>query len=188
MAYYSNNQLKQLGFKFIGKNVKISDKASIYNFDQIEIGDNSRIDDFCIVSGKIKIGRNVHITPQCLVAGGTKGIIFEDFTTIAYGVQVFTQSDDYSGKTMTNSTIPTKYKNEYKKEVLIKQYSIIGAGSVIMPGVSLLEGTSVGAMSLLTKDTLPWSIYAGCPAKKIKNRNKDLLELTKLYLGDDNGK
>ena len=114
MAYYSESELKQLGFKFLGKNVLISNKASIYNHEQIEIGNNSRIDDFCVISGKIKIGRNVHITPQCLVAGGEKGIIFEDFTTIAYNAKIFTQSDDYSGVSMTNSTIPSKYKIEHK--------------------------------------------------------------------------
>ena len=184
MAYYINKELKQLGFKYIGNNVKISDKASIYNFDQISIDDNSRIDDFCVVSGKVTIGKNVHITPMCLVAGGEKGIIFEDFTTIAYGVQIFTQSDDYSGKTMTNSTIPKEYKNEYKKKVVIKKYSIVGAGSIIMPGVTLAKGTSIGAMSLVLKDTKPWSIYVGNPAKKIKKRNKDLLKLKKQYLED----
>src|SRR5574344_1337876 len=140
MAYYTEEELKNLGFKYIGKNIKISDKASIYNFDQIEIGDNSRIDDFCVISGKITIGCNVHITPMCLVAGGEKGIIFEDFTTIDYGVKVLTQSDDYSGETMTNSTIPKKYKNEFKQSVVLKKYSIVGAGSIIMPGVILAEG------------------------------------------------
>ena len=182
MAYYTQKELKQLGLKYLGKNVKISDKASIYNFDQISIDDNSRIDDFCVVSGKIKIGKNVHITPLCLVAGGEKGIVFEDFTTIAYGVQIFTQSDDYSGKTMTNSTIPKKYKNEYKKKVVLKKHSIIGAGSVILPGIILAKGSSIGAMSLVLKDTKSWSIYVGNPAKKIKSRRKDLLELEKQYL------
>lgn len=182
MAYYNQEQLNKLGFKHIGKNVKISDKASIYNCNEIEIDDNSRIDDFCVVSGKIKIGRNVHITPTCLVAGGEKGIIFEDFTTIAYGVQVFTQSDDYSGKTMTNSTVPKEYKNEFMKEIILKKYSIVGAGTIIMPGVILAEGTSVGAMSLILKSTEPWGIYVGNPAKRIKDRKKDLLELEKQYL------
>lgn len=181
MAYYTDEQLEKLGFKFIGKNIKISDRASIYNYEEIEIDDNSRIDDFCVVSGKIKIGKNVHITPMCLVAGGEKGIVFEDFTTIAYGVQVFTQSDDYSGKTMTNSTIPKKFKNEIMKEVILKKYSIVGAGSIIMPGVILAEGTSIGAMSLVLKSTEAWSIYVGNPAKKLKDRKKDLLELEKLY-------
>jgi acetyltransferase-like isoleucine patch superfamily enzyme len=182
MAYYTENELKNLGFKYVGKNVKISDKASIYNYEQIEIGNNSRIDDFCVVSGKIKIGKNVHITPMCLVAGGEKGIIFKDFTTIAYGVQIFTQSDDYSGKTMVNSTIPKKYKNEYKKKVILGKYTIIGAGSIIMPGVRLRKGTSIGAMSLVLKDTKSWSIYVGSPAKKIKNRKKKLLSLKKIYI------
>ena len=182
MAYYTKEQLKQLGFKDIGENVKISDKASIYNCDQIEIGDNSRIDDFCVVSGKIKIGRNVHIAPFCLVAGGERGIILEDFSGLAYQVQVFTQSDDYSGKTLTNPTIPAKYKKEIKKEIVIGRHVIVGAGSIIMPGVTLKEGTSVGAMSLVRKSTEEWSIYLGNPAKKIINRKKDLLELEKEYL------
>lgn len=187
MAYYTEEKLQNLGFKYIGKNVKISDKASIYNCDQIEIGDNSRIDDFCIVSGKIKIDKNVHITPMCLVAGGEKGVVFEDFTTIAYGVQVFTQSDDYSGKTMTNSTIPKRYKNEFMQEVILKKYSIVGAGSIIMPGVILAEGTSIGAMSLVLKSTEPWGIYVGNPAKRLKDKKKDLLELEKRYL-EEKGK
>ena len=182
MAYLTEEQLKKLGFKSIGKNVKISDKASIYNYEQIEIGDHSRIDDYCVISGKIKIGKNVHITPMCLVAGGERGIIFEDFTTIAYGVQVFTQSDDYSGKTMCNSTVPKKYKEEIFKEVILKKHSIVGASSIIMPGVVLEEGTSVGAMSLVLKSTKPWGIYVGNPAKRLKERKKDLLELEKEYL------
>lgn len=185
MAYYTEEQLKELGFKYIGKNVKISDKASIYNHDQIEIGDNSRIDDFCVISGKIKIGRNVHIAPFCLVAGGERGINFEDFSGLAYQVQVFTQSDDYSGKTLTNPTIPTEYKKEIKKEVIIGKHSIVGAGSIIMPGVILEEGTSVGAMSLIRKSTEKWSIYLGNPAKKITSRKKDLLELEKKYLENE---
>ena len=182
MAYYTQEQLKQLGFKHLGKNVKISNRASIYNYDQISIGDNSRIDDFCVISGKINIGRNVHITPTCLVAGGIEGIIFEDFTTLAYGVKVFTQSDDYSGETMMNSTVPKKYKNEFMKEIIIKKHSIIGAGSIIMPGVILEEGTSIGAMSLVLKSTISWGIYVGVPVKRLKNRKKDLLELEKEYL------
>lgn len=185
MAYLTEEELSALGFKYIGSNVKISDKASIYNHDQIEINDNSRIDDFCVVSGKVKIGRNVHITPNCLVAGGTKGITFEDFTAIAYNVQVFTQSDDYTGLTMTNSTVPIKYKNEYKAEIKIKKHSIVGAGAIIMPGVTLSEGTSIGAMSLVTKDTEPWGIYVGTPAKKLKDRKKDLLKLEQKYLKEE---
>lgn len=185
MAYYTQEELLKLGFKHLGKNVKISDKASIYNCEDIEIGDNSRIDDFCVVSGKVKIGRNVHIAPFCLVAGGEKGIVFEDFSGLAYQVQVFTQSDDYSGRTLTNPTIPDEFKVEIKKEIIIKKHSIVGAGSIIMPGVILSEGTSIGALSLVRKKTEEWSVYLGNPAKKILNRKKDLLELEKKYLENE---
>ena len=187
MAYYSEEELSALGFKKLGKNIKISTKASIYNHDEIEIDDNSRIDDFCVISGKIKIGKFIHIAPFCLMAGGSCGIIMEDFSGLAYGVQIFTQSDDYSGKTLTNPNIPKKYKNEAMKPIFIGKHSIVGAGSMIMPGVTLAEGTSVGAMSLIRKSTEAWSIYVGNPAKKIKDRSKDLLILEKQFLaGYDN--
>ena len=104
------------------------------------------------------------------------------FSGLAYQVQVFTQSDDYCGMSMTNPTVPIKYKRESKKAVIIGTHSIVGAGSIIMPGVILSEGTSVGAMSLIRKSTEAWSIYLGNPAKKIKDRKKDLIELEKLYL------
>ena len=186
MAYLSISDLENMGFKSLGKNVKISDKASIYNADEIEIGDNSRIDDFCIISGKIKIGSYCHITPMCLLAGGVPGIQLEDFCTLAYGVKVFSQSDDYSGETMVNSLIPKKYKNEKKEKVTLKRQVIVGAGTIIMPGVTIDEGCSIGAMSLIIKSTQPWGIYLGIPAKKIKDRKQDLLFLEKKFLEEEN--
>jgi UDP-3-O-[3-hydroxymyristoyl] glucosamine N-acyltransferase len=80
MAFLSEDKLLAFGFRKLGKDVKISDKASIYNADLIEIGDYSRIDDFCVLSGRISIGRNVHIAVYCNIAGGTEGVIFEDFS------------------------------------------------------------------------------------------------------------
>ncbi len=182
MAFLSKQDLLQMGFKKIGKNIKISNKASIYNPELMEISDYSRIDDFCVLSGNITIGRNVHIAVFCNVAGGEKGVILEDFAGLAYGCHVFSQSDDYSGRTMTNPTVPDIYKNEKKATVIIKRHSIIGTCSIIFPGVILEAGTSVGAMSMVTKSTEPWSIYFGVPAKKIGSRRQDLLNLEKNYL------
>lgn len=186
MAYLSPKELKTVGFKSLGKNVKISDKASIYEAQKISIGDNSRVDDFCILSGSIKIGRNVHIAPFCLVAGGEEGIEMLDFSGCAYHVQIFTQSDDYSGRTMTNPTVPSEYKKEYKKKIIIGKHVIIGTGSIIFPNVHLAEGCSVGAMSLIHKSTKPWGIYSGNPAKRIKERKQDLLILEQKFLKEQN--
>jgi acetyltransferase-like isoleucine patch superfamily enzyme len=170
MAYLSEDAIKAMGFKLIGKSVKISDKAVFYDCDRIEIGDNSRIDDFCVVSGRVVIGRNVHITVFCNIAGGEPGVMIDDYATLAYGCYVFSQSDDYSGESMTNSTIPAKYKKEKKEAVRIEKFSIIGARATILPGVTISEGCSVGAMSLVTRSTSPWGLYVGIPALRRKDK------------------
>jgi galactoside O-acetyltransferase len=56
----------------------------------MSIGDYSRIDDFYVLSGKITIGRNVHIAVFCNLAGGEPGLTMEDFSGLAYHVNVFT--------------------------------------------------------------------------------------------------
>ncbi|MCC2970839.1 DapH/DapD/GlmU-related protein [Massilia sp. IC2-476] len=186
MAFLTTEQLAAMGFKHLGKNVKISDKAVIYNPDRVELGDHARIDDFCVVSGKVTIGRNVHIAVFCNVAGGSEGISFEDFSGLAYGCHVFSQSDDYTGATLTNPTVPAEYKKERKAAVRIGRHCIIGTNSLIFPGVHLAEGCSVGAMAMVTKSTEPWGVYSGIPAKRIKERKRDLLALEQAYLASGN--
>lgn len=186
MAYLTEAELESKGFKHLGRGVKISSMASIYNHDQISIGDYSRIDDFCVISGKVFIGKRCHITPHCLVAGGLPGIIIDDYATLAYGVKVFAQSDDYSGETLTNSLIPKKYKKEIFKSVSIGRHSIAGAGSTILPGADIAEGVALGAMSLVIRPTTDWKIYAGVPARIIKDRARGLLNLIKQFEEEHN--
>ncbi len=185
MSYYQRDELVKMGFKHLGKNIKVSTKASIYDPELIQIGDNSRIDDFCVISGKVIIGRYCHITPMCLIAGGKPGVFLDDFCTLAYGVKVFSQSDDYSGEFLTNSLIPKKFKQEKFLPVHINKHVIIGASSVVLPGVVIAEGCSVGAMTLVNKTTSPWGVYVGSPAKRLKERKKDLLQLEKVFIREE---
>ncbi|MCH8544052.1 MAG: acyltransferase [Alcanivorax sp.] len=182
MAYLSRHDLLAMGFHYLGKDVKVSDKASIYSPETISLGDFSRIDDFCVVSGKVSIGRYCHITPMCLVSGGVPGVFLSDFCTLAYGVKVFAQSDDYSGETMVNSLVPPRFKNEYLAEVVLERQVIVGAGSTIFPGVTIKEGCAIGAMSLVRRSTLPWGIYGGVPARRIKDRMRGILSLEESFL------
>jgi acetyltransferase-like isoleucine patch superfamily enzyme len=184
MAYLDPDRLRAMGFKSLGANVKISEKASIFDAGSIDIGDNSRIDDFCVISGNISIGRYCHITPMCLIAGGEPGVSLADFCTLAYGVKIFAQSDDYSGTTMTNSLIPRRFKRETFKPVRIGRHVIIGSGAVVFPGADIGEGCAIGAMALLTRPADPWGIYVGIPARRLKDRKRDLLELEKLFCGE----
>ena len=183
MAFYSVDELSALRFNTLGKNVKISTRAAIYRPEEMDIGDNVRIDDFCIISGKIRLGRNVHLAQFSNISGGACGVTFDDFSGLAYGCHVFTGSDDYSGTMLTNPTVPLEFRGHQEAAVYLGRHVIVGTNSVVFPGVSLAEGTAVGALSMITRNTLPWSIYFGVPAKKIKNRKKDLLILEQLYIG-----
>jgi galactoside O-acetyltransferase len=178
----SSEQLNDLNFAKLGRGVKISDRASIYNPEMIQVGDFSRIDDYCVLSGQIVIGRNVHIAVFCNVAGGAPGVFMEDFSGLAYGCQVFAQSDDYSGLTMTNPTVPAPFKNEYKAKVRIGRHCILGTNSVVMPGIEMADGSATGAMSLVTESTEEWKIYVGSPARYVRERSRDLLALEQKYL------
>ena len=141
-AFYSVEELANLGFRAVGKDVWISLKASLYSLKDIIIGSHVRVDDFCILSGKITIGNFVHIAPYASLCGGRKGIVLEDFVNISRKVEIFAVSDDFSGASMTNPMVPDEYKRVLEAAVVVKQHVVIGVASVILPGVTLEEGSA----------------------------------------------
>lgn len=183
-SFLSEQELKSLEFKRIGNGVKISRKASFYNISQIEIGDNSRIDDFTVLSGKIRIGRNVHISAYAGIFAGNAGVLIDDFCAISIRTCILAVSDDFSGFAMTNPTIPDECRMVTEKEVIIHKHVLIGAGVIVLPGIVIGEGCAFGAMSLISKNTIPWSIYVGVPARRIKDRSRHLLEYESKILNE----
>lgn len=182
MSYLTDLQLKSVGFKHLGDNVKIGSLVSIHRPEEISIGDNSRIDDFCAISGKITIGRNVHIAVHSSLIASSEELIMKDFSGLAFGCHLFTSSDDYSGKSLTNPTVPSKYKSITNGQITIGRHVIIGTSSIVFPGVDIADGCAIGALTLVIKSTTPWGIYVGNPARRIKERSKDLLVHEAQYL------
>lgn len=178
-SFYTEEELQQLGFASVGKDVLLSRKASIYGAEQISIGDHTRIDDFCILSGKITIGNHVHIAAYVALFAGSTGIELQDFVGISSRSAIYAESDDYSGVVMTNPTVPLKYKHIISGIVKAEKHAIVGSGCTVMPGVTISEGTAVGSMSFVNKSLDPWGVYVGIPCKKIKERSRNLLELEK---------
>ena len=174
-SYYTDSELKELGLKKIGKDVSISRKISIYGAENIELGDYVRIDDFCILSGKIKLGNYIHIAAYTALFAGEGGIILEDHIGLSSKCTVYAATDDYSGEYMTNPTLPPQYRNVKQEEVKIQKHAIIGSGCTILPGVTIAEGVAVGAMSLVNKNLDAWKIYAGIPCKQIRERRRELI-------------
>jgi len=178
--YYSEKELRTFGFKAIGENVKIANNCTIYGLSNISIGDNVIIDAYCSIiateKGALKIGSYVHIGAFChILASG--GVELKDFSGLSQGVKIYSKTDDYSGHSLTNPTIPRIYKSAKKGKVILNEHVVIGAGSVILPNVKIGEGTSVGALALITTNLNSWTIYYGNPLKKLTKRSKDLLKI-----------
>lgn len=177
-SFFSESELADLDFKSIGNSVKISRRAAFYNSNRIEIGDNSRIDDFCVLSageGGIVIGRNVHIAVySCLIGKGK--ITIDDYANISSRVSIYSSNDDYSGDFMTNPTVDSRYTNVTSAPVRVGRHVIVGSGSIILPGAILGEGACIGALSFVNKICEPFSIYGGIPIRFIRERSRGLEE------------
>lgn len=172
MAFLTRQQLNLMGFAELGTNVLISDKASIYGVSRIKIGNNVRIDDFCVLSageGGIEIGSYIHIAVYSSLIGAGK-ITLADFCNISSKVAIYSSNDDYTGEFMTNPMVPAEYTNVAHADVYLGKHVIIGSGSVVLPGVTLHEGVAVGALSMISKDCEAFGVYIGTPAKRIKSR------------------
>lgn len=150
-----------------------------------------RIDDFCLLSARITLKNYIHISAYKVLYGEKSGIYMVDYAGVsAYG-SVYAVTDDYSGLGMTNLTVPEEYRAVEESPVIIGKYVQIGSNSVVLPGVTLEEGSSFGALSLIRESSRPWGMYAGIPAKYIRERKQNILRLaeefeqSQLYQGEN---
>ncbi|PEO66118.1 transferase [Bacillus toyonensis] len=147
------------------KGVKLGDNVTICNNVIIEctgvirdlgeglkIGDRSSIGDFSFIAarGYIDIGNDVLIAPR--VSFHSENHVFE------------------------KNDIPIRIQGESRKGIKVEDNCWIGAGSIILDGVTIGTGSIVAAGSVITKDVEPYTIVAGVPAKKIKSRIKENLQ------------
>lgn len=181
-TFYSEEELKGLGLKSYGKNVLIGRNAILYNPEKLTLGHDVRIDDFTIISGNVTLHNYIHISHFCGLYGGEEGIEMMDFSGLSSKVNLYAVSDDYSGESMTNPMVPEEYKKTMiSRKVLLEKHSIIGTNSVVLPGVTVSEGSSIGSMSLCMKSTEAWGVYVGIPVKRMKERKREILNLEKRF-------
>ena len=186
-GYYSGADLTNAGFRKLGKNVSIAKNCTIIGIKNILIGDNVRIDGYYSIiaagTGYVELGSFIHIGGYCMLSAGD-GIVMEDFSGLSQGVRMYSRTDDYSGKFLTNPTVPEKYTGITKGKVTLERHVIIGSGSVILPLVTIAECSSVGTLSLVTKSLDKWGVYFGSPAKRLKRRSQALLQLEKQFIDE----
>lgn len=183
-GYYNSKDLLEMGFKSVGKNVQVAKNCTIIGLENISLGSNIRIDGgvtLACASGYLKIGNHIHIgSNSFLLCSG--GIELKDFSGLSQDVKIYSGSDDFSGKYLSNPTIPEEFLNVTKKKVIIGRHVILGSSTIVLPGVNIGEGSSVGALCLVSKSLNEWGVYFGTPCKRIKKRRKDLLLMEKSFL------
>jgi acetyltransferase-like isoleucine patch superfamily enzyme len=134
-----------------------------------------------------KIGKYVTFYPGIKISPGTN-IEIGDHVDLAWGVLITTRGGvkigdrtlvGYGTKIISsNHKIPEGHEKIFfsgnePKPVNIQNDVWIGANCVILPGVIIGEGAVVAANSVVTRNVEPFSIVAGSPAKKIKDRSSE---------------
>jgi len=174
LDYYTKSELMDMGFAFVGENVKVFRKAQIINTKNVYLDHNCQIDDFVylVASQNVHIGKRCHIAAFTSFIGGGE-ITICDYACIAIGTRLISGSDDFSkGNGMIGPCIPIEFRCITRSKIIFNKHSICGANSVILPGVIVGEGSAIGASSLVNKNTEAWGIYVGAPAQKIGERTK----------------
>lgn len=152
--------------------VKTFKYTKIIGDANIEFGRNIIIDDFVFILAKsrIRIGDNVHIACfSSLIAADE--IDLGNFCAVSHGCRILTATDDFKDWGFGNSTVSAEYRNIECAPIKIGRFSIIGANSVVLPGVTIGEGATVGACSVVTRDLEPWGVYIG--NKRVNERDKE---------------
>lgn len=168
------NQAYRLGLARVGRDVMIWPGAKIVAPRAISIGDSVIIDDFTFIAGgaKTEIGSFVHVASFVSILGGGE-FHLGDFAGVSSGCRVYTGNDDYLGGSLTGPTVPAAYREVVRSFVRIGRHAIVGANSVVLPGVTIGEGATVGALSLVSHDLEPWTVFGGVPARPLKARRRD---------------
>ena len=87
-------------------------------------------------------------------------------------LKLFTSSESFDGDNPTNPTIPSQFRILKQGPIVISKHAVICANTVIMPNVTIGEGSIIGVQSIVTKSVAPWGIYQGIPLRRLKSRNK----------------
>lgn len=119
----------------------------------------------------IYMGSNIQIGPHATLWSTRAKIIFKDNILIGPGLTVITgdHRTDIKGKHIIEVTDNEKLL-EHDADVVIEEGVWIGANVTILKGVTIGAGAVIGAGTIVTKDVQPYTICAGVPCKKIRDR------------------
>jgi galactoside O-acetyltransferase len=185
---YSSDELRTL-LASVGDNVNVHRSVQMFSPHLIHIGSNVRIDCFSLLSAGqegIFIGDHVHLAAGVYLFGSGGRIVLESFCGLSSRVAVYTATDEYMEGFLTNPTVPMKYRKVRQGDVVLRRHVVVGASSIVMPGVTLGLAASVGVLTLVHKSVDDFAVVAGFPSRIIGKRDRRILEDEKKLLEEEN--
>jgi acetyltransferase-like isoleucine patch superfamily enzyme len=161
-----------------GTNVYISKTVEIRRPNLVSVGSNVAIDTGFYLTTGSEIGSYVHIGPYVTCIGGANAkITIGNFVGIAAGARFICLGDEHLGSGLVGPLIPDMYRDQIVGgKIVLEEFSSIGTNAIVFPGVTIAEGCVVGAGSVVTKDTRPWTIYVGNPARPVRIRENEKMK------------
>ena len=166
--------------KYCGKDVRIFQLAKIINPEYAEIDDNCVILDFAFIDAApfFKMGKYCNVGWHCVMEGNAN-IEIGDRVFFGPGSKVLSSTYEFNGY-YASEHLPEEVRSIRYGDIKICDDAYIGAGSIVLPGVTIGEGAVVGANSLVNRKLKPWGIYFGNPVKLVGMREKPTDERRKI--------
>lgn len=143
----------------LGKNVKLSKFINLYG---CSIGDNTKIGAFVEIQKNARIGNNCKISSHTFIC---EGVDIEDDVFVGHGVTFI--NDTFPRATNPGGALQSE--EDWRVErTLVKKGASIGSGATILSNVTIGEKAIIGAGSVVTKDVPPNAVYAGNPARFLR--------------------
>jgi acetyltransferase-like isoleucine patch superfamily enzyme len=167
-ASHGNGKINIAAFKFFGKEIVLEDGVLVFHPETISINDKVYVGHNTILKGYYKgemnIGEGTWIGQNCFFHSAG-GIFIGKAVGIGPGVKILT-----SFHTDSKPGMPVMHNPLEFGKVEIMDGADIGVGTIILPNVTIGAGAIVGAGSVVTRDVPPFAVYAGSPAKFLRNR------------------
>jgi galactoside O-acetyltransferase len=171
--FYGRQELLDLGLAGVGEGVRVHRSVVFFRPEAIRIGDATRIDAQAVLSAGphgIGIGHHCHLSAGVFLFGSGGSIRVGDFCALSARCTVFTANDDYKDGWMVNPTVGDGYRKVEAGSVEFGDHVVVGAGTVVLPGVRMERGSAAGALSLIKHPVATGMLVAGTPAKPVGRR------------------
>ena len=163
-------------FRRAGNNVTIYKFAVVLTPENVTLGSDIIIDDFVFIGAhqRLIVGNRVHIASHSSISGGGR-VLLSDFSGMSPGARLISGTDDFTEGRLNGAAIPQEFRQTHRGTIVLEPHAIVGTNAIVLPDVTIGEGATVGAGSVVTRSLEPWGVYVGVPARKINTRPREVV-------------